>query len=136
MDDIIDTHTREDLLEDGDLITAPEPIARRAGFHIPVDLTRAVWADCVEWTEQDTELTRVVWQEQDARLGDVLHWAHRAALRAADRGGRVEFTAYRLSRQHRPELGDPEALPVRLAMTLGPGDEGDPVITISTIDED
>ncbi len=36
----------------------------------PVALSRAVWNECVEWSDQDTE--RQTYQEQDARLWDVL----------------------------------------------------------------
>lgn len=44
-----------------------------AGFGVlgaPVAISRAVWEQCVEWTEQDSELQ--TYQEQDTRLWDVL----------------------------------------------------------------
>ena len=43
------------------------------GFGIvgaPVALSRVVWEECVEWTDEDSE--RQTYQEQDARLWDVL----------------------------------------------------------------
>lgn len=52
--DIIHTHTRADLLEDGDLVDV-SALAQEAGFRVPVAVTRAVWADCVAWSEEDTK---------------------------------------------------------------------------------
>ena len=49
--DVIHTHTRAQLIEDGDLIDVSET-AREAGFTVPVAITRAAWADCVEWTAE------------------------------------------------------------------------------------
>ncbi|PXV79112.1 DUF6573 family protein [Nitrosomonas eutropha] len=40
--DVIHTHTRAQLIEDGDLIDVSET-AREAGFMVPVAITRAVW---------------------------------------------------------------------------------------------
>ncbi|WP_325176197.1 DUF6573 family protein, partial [Xanthomonas hortorum] len=47
--DIIHSHTRANLLEDGDLVDV-SALAREAGFKVPVAVTRAVWADCVAWS--------------------------------------------------------------------------------------
>jgi len=44
-----------------------------AGFIVlgaPVAISRAVWEECVEWTDRDSE--HQTYQEQDARLWDVL----------------------------------------------------------------
>ena len=43
---VIMSYTRAQALEDGVLVDAG-PLAREAGFHWPVALTRAVWEDCV-----------------------------------------------------------------------------------------
>ena len=50
----IHVYTRAQALADGELVDVTTTAAE-AGFRIPVALTRAVWADCVEWTDADTK---------------------------------------------------------------------------------
>ena len=66
---VISTYTRAQAIEDGVLIDAG-PMARQAGFKWPVALTTATWADCVAWSEDDSE--QQVPQDQLGRLWDVL----------------------------------------------------------------
>lgn len=68
--DIIHTHTRADLLEDGDLVDV-SALAQEAGFRVSVAVTRAVWADCVAWSEEDTKRKHVP-QDEQGRLWNVL----------------------------------------------------------------
>ncbi|KLD26130.1 hypothetical protein TB9_23405, partial [Xanthomonas perforans] len=68
--DIIHSHTRANLLEDGDLVDV-SALAREAGFNVPVAVTRAVWADCVAWSQEDTKRKHVP-QDEQGRLWDVL----------------------------------------------------------------
>ena len=69
--EVISTYTRAQALEDGVLVDAG-PMAEEAGFIGPVALTSAVWEDCVAWTDTDNQ--RQVYQDQSARLWDVLAW--------------------------------------------------------------
>lgn len=51
---VIHTRTREDALADGDLVDVSH-MAREARFRIPVALTRAAWAEVVEWDDDRPE---------------------------------------------------------------------------------
>ncbi len=75
--DVIHTHTRAQLIEDGDLIDVSET-AREAGFTVPVAITRAAWADCVEWTAE-TDKRKATIQDEAGRLWDVVYMARLAA---------------------------------------------------------
>lgn len=120
--DLIHRYTRAQALEDGVLVDVTET-AREAGFRVPVALTQTAWADCVHWTEEDS--ARVVHQDESGRLWDVL-WMARLAAGAARGGDRTSFKLHRVPRDG--NTGKP--MPVTLLLDIGPGDEGEPVITI------
>lgn len=127
--DVIHTHTRAQLIEDGDLIDVSET-AREAGFTVPVAITRAAWADCVEWTSE-TDKRKATCQDEAGRLWDVVYMARLAARVRGDEPRRL-FELYRVpvqGRGIRPRR-------VALAMHIGPGDAGEPVITIGLPNED
>lgn len=127
--DVIHTHTRAQLIEDGDLIDVSET-AREAGFTVPVAITRAVWADCVEWTAE-TDKRKATIQDEAGRLWDVVYMAQLAARMRGDQPRRV-FELYRVpvkGRGIRPRR-------MALEMHIGPGDAGEPVITIGLPNED
>lgn len=123
----ISIYTRAQAIEDGVLVDVTET-AREAGFRFPVALTRAAWEDCVSWNDADNK--RQTYQDEAGRLWDVLYMASLAARRNS--GSEVRFQLYRVPRGGRgvrPRL-------VALQMHCGPGDEGEPVITISMLGED
>ena len=123
----IHVYTRKQAIDDGYLIDAGE-IAMQAGFRCPVAISRSAWEDCVAWTEDDSR--RQIYQDEVGRLWDVL-WMASMAARRAD-GERLSFRLYRIprgGRSVRPRL-------VALTLTIGPGDHGEPVITILAADED
>jgi hypothetical protein len=122
----IHTYSRAQAIEDGMLVDVSDT-ASEAGFRIPVAMTRAAWADCVEWTEADSH--RQTHQDEAGRLWDVLWMAVRAARRG---GSETLFQLYRVprgGRGTRPRL-------TTLRMLCGPGDAGEPVITILLPGED
>ena len=122
----IHTYTRAQAIADGILVDAGE-LAMNAGFCIPVALTRAVWEDCVAWSDADNK--RQLYQEETGRLWDVL-WM---CSRLARHGGReIHFRIYRVPR------GGRGIRPRRVALKAicGPGDQGEPVVTILLPDED
>ena len=121
--EVISTYTRAQAIDDGVLIDAGS-MASEAGFKWPVALTSAVWADCVAWTEDDSE--QQVHQDQSGRLWDVLYMASHAIRTAKDSGDRLLFQLYRVSRDGHST----EAVLVTLKLIIGPGDAGEPVITI------
>lgn len=123
----IHTYSRAQAIEDGLLVDISE-IAAEAGFRLPVAMTRAVWADCVEWSEEDSR--RQVYQDEQGRLWDVVWMAAQAARRG--QGNRMAFQLYRVQRggkSFRPRL-------VTLHLHIGPGDDPEPVITIMLPGED
>ncbi|MFC7522151.1 DUF6573 family protein [Xanthomonas populi] len=127
--DIIHSHTRANLLEDGDLVDV-SALAREAGFKMPVAVTRAVWADCVAWSQDDTKRKHVP-QDEQGRLWDVLFMARNFAARGGD-ANRVPFALHRVPREGRGH----QARIVTLHMHIGPGDDAEPVITIMQPTED
>ena len=123
----ISTYTRAQAIEDGVLVDVTET-ARELGFRFPVAMTRAVWEDCVTWSDADNK--RQTYQDERGRLWDVLWMASVAARRNC--GSEVRFQLYRVPRGGRgvrPRL-------VVLQMHCGAGGEGEPVITISMLGED
>ncbi|RUR71848.1 hypothetical protein EJP67_32860 [Variovorax guangxiensis] len=125
----IHTVTRADLLEMGDLVDV-STTAKEAGFKIPVALTRAVWADCVEWSPTDTHRTGAA-QDEAGRLWDVLCIAMFAARQNKNTG----LLTYQLRRVARDGQGLTPQL-VDLKMVCSGGDDGEPVITILQPSED
>jgi len=121
----IHTYTRAQAIADGYLVDVTET-GREAGFRFPVALTRAAWDDCVTWSDDDT--SRKHWAQDEAgRLWDVVYLARFACKRAAQGSGdRAQFQIYRVPRDGRGI----KARPVTLIAHVGPGDAGEPVITI------
>lgn len=127
--DVISTYTRAQALEDGVLID-PGTMAAEAGFKWPVAITADAWADCVAWSEDDS--ARQVHQDQDGRLWDVLFMAFFAVRTSQESGDRILFQLLRVPRDGRST----KAKLVTLRMIVGPGDSGEPVITILLPHED
>ena len=121
--DLIHSYTRADALRDGVLIDV-SAVAREAGIRYPAALTRAAWQHCVAVPPG------VPCQDEAGRLWDVL-WMLRCAI-ARQNGGRVVLFALHVrndNRERTPPL-------VRLKAVCGPGDGGEPVLTVMLPDED
>lgn len=120
------TYTRTQAIEDGVLVEVSET-AREAGFRIPVAMSRGAWENCVAWSEADSK--RQTYQDEAGRLWDVLWMCSLAARRG---GQEIRFQLYRVprgGRAIRPRL-------TVLKAVCGPGDQGEPVITIMLPSED
>jgi hypothetical protein len=122
--ELIHRYTRADALRDGVLIDV-SATAREAGFKYPVALTAAAWVKCVAVP------SAVLCQDEAGRLWDVL-----TMLRVAVRGqiggaGEVRFGVHvrNDNRERTPPL-------VRLKALCGPGDQGEPVVTVMLPEED
>jgi hypothetical protein len=126
---VISVYTRAQALADGVLIDAG-PMAREAGFRWPVAITSGAWADCVTWSDADSE--RQTDQDESGRLWDVLFMAAHAVRARADAGAQLLFELYRVSRNGRST----EAERTKLKLVVGPGDDGEPVMTILLPNED
>lgn len=126
--DTIHTYTRAQAIADGVLVDVTDT-AREAGFRVPVALTRAVWEDCVAWSDEDSE--RQVYQDQSGRLWDVL-WMACMAARGSTRQDRLIYRFFRVPRDGHSR----SATETPLKLVVGPGDEGEPVVTIMLPEED
>jgi hypothetical protein len=128
-EDLISAYTRAEAIEDGVLIDVSKD-AREAGWKYPVAMTLAAWEDFVAWSDADTQ--RKQWpQDQAGRLWDVVFMG-RLAARGGDSGGERLFAFYRTPRDGKARK------PVKVLAKLhcGPGDNGEPVITIMLPGED
>ena len=119
----IHTYTRADALADGVLVDVTST-AREAGFRVPVALTQRVWTDVNDLSGRHVSAG----QSPGGRLWDLLFMAAHSARRPENRDT-SEFV-YSL------------IMPVgagnnyRAKCHIGPGDEGEPVVTIMLPDED
>jgi hypothetical protein len=128
--DLIHVYSREDALNDGNLVDVSE-MAREAGFKYKTALTHNAFADCVEWTDEDNK-RKGTCQDVPGRLWDVLYMARVAVQRMSGHSDRVRYQLYRVPREgtgHKARL-------VTLEAVIGPGDHGEPVITIQQPGED
>ncbi len=118
---IVSRYSRRDALADGVLVDVTEA-AKEAGFRYPVALTLAVH-------ERYVRIPRgVVGQDESGRCWDIL-WMSRQAIRKSDPGAaRVSVQLHVRNDNDRAEL-------VSLAAVVGPGDQGEPVITIMLPEE-
>lgn len=119
----IHVYTRTNALVDSALVDATET-AREAAFRVPVALTQSVWSDVNDLSGRDVEAG----QSLEGRLWDLLRMAALAAGLPENRYC-AEFV-YHL------------VMPVsvrnnyRAKCHVGPGDEGEPVVTVLLPDED
>ncbi|MCP5152434.1 MAG: hypothetical protein H6982_16900 [Chromatiales bacterium] len=126
---VVHTYSRTDAIADGVLVDV-SALAADAGFRYPVAITRAAWADCVAWTDDDT--ARQVHQDETGRLWDVLWMAHMAIRRVRNPDHQLFFELLRVPRDGHST----EAVETRLQVVAGPGDHGEPVLTILLPGED
>jgi hypothetical protein len=121
--ELIHRYTRADALRDGVLIDV-SPIARETGIRFPVALTVAVWERCVAVPPG------IVCQDEAGRLWDVV-WMLRCAISGHSASNVVRFALHvrNDNRDGIPPL-------VRLKAECGPGDHGEPVVTVMLPNED
>ncbi len=121
---VISAYTRAQAVADGCLVDVSEK-AREAGFKAPVALTAAVWGDCVAWDKEGESC----YQDESGRLWEVLSMASFVA-RSNKGAACLNYSLLRVPRGGKcPER-------VTLVLHLGPGDQGEPVITIMQPGED
>ncbi|MBI5242406.1 MAG: hypothetical protein HY922_01825 [Elusimicrobia bacterium] len=121
--EIIHAYTRTQALEDGVLVDLGQ-LAREAGFCWPLAVTRAVW-DVLEPSEE----LKTEGQSWTGRAWDML-FILRVSLRQSRDGREARFAPLSVRRPG----GAPEF--VALRAVSGPGDDGEPVITVMMADED
>lgn len=125
-EDVIHSYTRAQAIADGVLVDVTEQ-AKAHGFKLPMVLTHAVWTQTVEWTEHDK---RGLGQSTEGRLSDVLLMAYQAAR--TTQGDRAPFQVLVVPRSGSGE----KARTMDLVLHIGPGDAGEPVLTVMLPGED
>lgn len=113
--EVISSYSRAQAIEDGVLIDV-SATAREAGIRFPVAMTVALWADLVTPSEKDAKRG----QDVAGRLWDVLTMFRMAARR----GGQDLTFQVLIVKNGRRSLETIKA-------NCGPGDNMEPVITIS-----
>ncbi|MEJ1343131.1 MAG: DUF6573 family protein [Candidatus Sedimenticola sp. (ex Thyasira tokunagai)] len=126
---VIHTYTRAQAIEDGVLIDVSET-SSEAGFKWPAAITQGAWEDCVAWSNDDNRCQ--VYQDESGRLWDVLWMAFIAIRQSINGGSSLLYELYRVPRDSKSI----EAQLTTLKLVVGPGDVGEPVITIMLPHED
>jgi hypothetical protein len=120
--ELIYAYTRAQAIEDGMLAAVPAELARQAGFTLHVALTSAAWHDAAAVPPHLSGI-----QDVTGRLWDVLTML-RLAIRRAPDGDRVDFQVLVFDgKRHNT---------VDLCALIGPGDDGEAVLTVMLPDED
>lgn len=123
-DDLISVYTRAQAIEDDVLVDVSET-AKEAGLKFPVALTAEVWNRYVKVP------AKVKCQDEAGRLWDILAMM-RFAIRSL-RGPSDRFL-FSLHVRNNNRRGTPPK--VQLKAICGPGDNGEPVITVMLPSED
>ncbi|OPX67169.1 MAG: hypothetical protein A4E37_01646 [Methanoregulaceae archaeon PtaB.Bin056] len=125
--EVIHTYTRADALRDGTLIEIPGDICREAGIIVPVAVTAGVW-DLIA----PEDLDKMPGQSVAGRTWDLL-WMLACAARTPRARGRSSITFQCIFLTQREAMGGAEVTEhktISLRSLCGPGDQGEPVITI------
>jgi hypothetical protein len=119
---LIHRYTRAEAIADGVLVDVSS-VAREAGIRYPTALTRAVWERCVAVPPG------VLCQDEPGRLWDIV-WMLSLAIRQS-KGTLVHFALHvrNDNKERTPPL-------VRLKAICGPGDDAEPVLTVTMPNED
>jgi hypothetical protein len=120
---VIFQYSRAQAIEDGILIDLTE-WAKETGFKFPVACTAAVWNGYVVPTDR----TRELGQSERGRAHDLL-WMLFNAIRKHGNGDTLLFQVMFLQTPNRHVI-------VKLKSVCGPGDRGEPVLTVMMPGED
>jgi hypothetical protein len=120
--EVIYSYTRAQAISDGVLIDVTK-VAREAGFIHPTVVSQTLW----NMITQIPELYRH--EDQNGRLWDVVWMAYITGKRPSNKNAsRIEFGVI-LHTKNEPARHETDQT-VRLLCDCGPGDYGEPVITI------
>jgi len=121
-DEIIFAYTRADAVSDGILVELPDQVVREAGIKVKVAVTRAIWDDYLA----PSYLDDLAGQSVEGRTWDLL-WMFGCAARRSRHASTIQFRVLFVTLK---ESGSITTDDVLLKAVCGPGDEGEPVITI------
>ncbi|HPS21847.1 MAG TPA: hypothetical protein PLM60_00390 [Methanoregulaceae archaeon] len=122
IDEIIFAYTRADAISDGVLVELSDQIVSEAGIKVKVAVTRAVWDDYL----MPSNLDELPGQSVEGRTWDLL-WIFGCAARRSRHASTIQFRVLFVTME---ESGSIVTEDVLLKAVCGPGDEGEPVITI------
>jgi hypothetical protein len=121
-DPVIHSYTRSQALADGVLVDVTET-AKEVGFKLPVAITEALQNRLIP-----TKADQIFGQDYDGRLWGVL-WLAAFTIKLANRGtDTVTFTV--ALQEADAQSGRLQNTDLHLRAVCGPGDKGEPVITI------
>ena len=122
-----DVYARADAITDRLLIPVPPTLVRLYRLPWPIAVTADAWDDVVAWPpDAPTHEGRHHHECEEGRLFDLL-WMITAAHETATPSHPQRFTVWRIS----PLLRGRRSWPVRLTLTVLPGEHGDPVATVA-----
>jgi hypothetical protein len=136
--EVISSYSRAQAIEDGVLVELP--LAREAGFRYGVAVTVGVFAVIAPWAQgsqgdvskpAEGQPLYGLGQSFDGRSWDLLTILL-YEIRRGKGGARVDFAPLFLM----PGFAQDRPMPVQLVAICGPGDEGEPTITIALPGED
>lgn len=124
--DLISSYSRAEAIEDGVLIPISKNLLDDAGILFPVCVTDTLWSKYID----PPQLRKLTGQSVEGRLWDLL-WMLRCTIRAGKGGtDRIRYSVlFQMEPDEKPEEVD-------LISVCGPGDSGEPVITIMLPGED
>ena len=126
--EVIYSYTRAQAIEDGELVDLTA-WAKETGFRIPVAVTASLWTliDADGW-----DALKAIGQDTRGRAHDVLWMLYLAAKRG---GRRIAYKViFLMPAPHSPKGYKQETRD--LIAVCGPGDNGEPVITVMLPDDE
>ena len=128
---IISCYTRANAIEDGILIEVSKEFSKEAGIIFPVAYTIGL----SEYVEPD-DIAEMPGQSRDGRLWDLLYMFRMAVKASKTSSDRLNYKViFQMRKQiHNRKITAPETITVYAV--CGPGDHGEPVITLMLPGED
>lgn len=128
---VISSYTRADALQDGVLVEVPRDLCREAGVVIPVATTAGVW-NLIDPGNLDT----MPGQSVTGRTWDLLWMFRNAARRSRDQSVILFQCLFLLHIPRSDGVVSTRRKCITFRAVCGPGDRGEPVITIMLPGED
>lgn len=125
--DPISVYSRADALRDGVLIEADPELCREAGILWPVAISDHLWG----YIEPDN-LAEMPGQSVSGRSWDLL-WMFATSAKMSRGESRIKF---RVSFQMKTGRTRPRVETIPIIAVCGPGDDGEPVITLMLPEDD
>ena len=122
-------YTRADAITDGLLIQVPPKLVDLYRLPWPLAVTSTAWADAIDWPErarQDRPGTDRHHESVEGRMADVLFMV-KTHHEASPQQAAHPFTVWRIPADEPTH----HARPLRLTLTIHPGDHGETVATLA-----